>query len=150
MFTYPARYERADDGVTVTFPDFPEAVTCGGDESEAYAMAAEALMLAVGERLRNREAIPEPDPAPADALIALPSLLALKAGLWQAMRAHGVSIAELARRLEMQPLQVRRLLDPDHASRAELIDRALAELGSKATVGVTDASALKHPEAADV
>ena len=43
-FVYHARFEPGDErGIVVTFPDVPEAITEGGDETEARAMAEEAL-----------------------------------------------------------------------------------------------------------
>jgi len=47
-FAYRARFEPGDRrGVVVSFPDVPEAITEGRDESEAYTQAEEALGLAL-------------------------------------------------------------------------------------------------------
>lgn len=45
------------------------------------------------------------------------------------MRRQDVSKAELARRLGVTEAVVRRLVDPDHASRIERVQSALATLG---------------------
>lgn len=44
-FIFPALFEYADDGITVTFPDLPGCITCGNSDEEAYTMAKEALAL---------------------------------------------------------------------------------------------------------
>ena len=56
---YPARLTReAEGGFTVTFRDLGEAITHGGSEQEAKAMAAEVLELAMSERMDRGEDIP--------------------------------------------------------------------------------------------
>jgi antitoxin HicB len=65
--------------------------------------------------------------------------IAAKAALWLALREQGVSLNELARRLgHASTLQARRLLDPRHPSRLELIDAALAALGKRLVVEPAD------------
>ena len=44
---YPCRLTAEDDGTfTVSFPDVPEALTCGGTRGEARALAHEAFSVA--------------------------------------------------------------------------------------------------------
>ena len=52
------------------------------------------------------------------------------------MRAQGITRTELARRLGLQENAVRRLLDLDHRSHIDQIDRALAALGQRLEVRV--------------
>lgn len=56
------------------------------------------------------------------------------------MREAKVSKAELCRRLGWNMPQVARLLDLRHASRLDLVDRALAALGKRPEVTVRDAA----------
>ena len=44
-YIYPALFDYADDGITVTFPDLPGCITCGQHDEEAFFMAKEALAL---------------------------------------------------------------------------------------------------------
>ena len=39
-------------GYSVSFPDVPEALTCGDDRGEALAMAEDALTVALGSYMR--------------------------------------------------------------------------------------------------
>lgn len=43
--TYNAIFSYDTDGITVTFPDLPECITCGFSREEAIRMATEALEL---------------------------------------------------------------------------------------------------------
>ena len=58
-------------------------------------------------------------------------LVAVKLALYEAMRAQGITKTELARRLGLQENAVRRLLDLDHRSHLDQLDRALAALGRR-------------------
>lgn len=70
----------------------------------------------------------------------MPLWLASKLALYLAMREQEVSNSELARRLRVHERVVRRMLDPEHATKAEKIQAALAALGKQLTVEVRDAA----------
>ncbi|WP_342549367.1 type II toxin-antitoxin system HicB family antitoxin [Paenibacillus sp. FSL P2-0089] len=44
-YEYYAKFDYADDGITVTFPELPGYITCGHNTEEATQMAKEALVL---------------------------------------------------------------------------------------------------------
>lgn len=57
---YPAVFHKAEEGgYWVTFPDLPECITEGDNMEESYQMAVEALGLALTERMKDKEDIPE-------------------------------------------------------------------------------------------
>jgi antitoxin HicB len=56
------------------------------------------------------------------------------------MRDQAVNNSELARRLGLHERVVRRMLDPEHATKAEKIQAALAALGKQMTVEIQDAA----------
>ncbi|MCD7885861.1 MAG: type II toxin-antitoxin system HicB family antitoxin [Lachnospiraceae bacterium] len=57
---YPALFHAAEEGgYWVTFPDIPECITEGDDMEEAYSMAVDALGLALTERMKEKDTIPE-------------------------------------------------------------------------------------------
>ena len=64
----------------------------------------------------------------------------LQLALYLAMRDQRVNNSELARRLGVHERVVRRMLDPQHATKAEKIQAALAVLGKQMTVEVRDAA----------
>lgn len=52
--TYIAVFEFADDGINITFPDVPNAISCAYNYNEAVEMAKEALELTLhGEKITS-------------------------------------------------------------------------------------------------
>jgi len=141
-FDYPIEIEplASEDGggLLVRFPDW-HSVTDGDDLAEALGAAVDCLEEMIANRINRREGIPRPSPARGRRTISPGGQVAAKAALWLALTEQGVSLNELARRLgHDSTLQVRRLLDPRHASRPELIDAALAALGKRLVVELAD------------
>ena len=68
----------------------------------------------------------------------LPPLVLAKLALYEAMRVQRITRTELARRLGLQENPVRRLLDLDHRSHIDQVDRALAALGKRLEVRVLE------------
>jgi len=139
-YVYKAKLESdPDDGILVTFPDVPEAITHGRDRKEALASAAEALGLALRGYLADGLPLPL---AKAKGLedVAVPADDAMKLALIEAFNASGWSKSELARRLGKNETEARRLLDPDHPSKFAIMQAALSELGKTIVVSVRDAA----------
>lgn len=61
MLTYPVRLTPEEDGgVTLTFPDIPEASVSGASEEEVFAHALAELEKALAEHVVDGRAIPAP------------------------------------------------------------------------------------------
>lgn len=142
LFSYPAKFTAGSDGrVLVKFVDLPRVATDGKDEPEAMEEAMDALGSDLSIRLSRREEIPTPSRAKrGQRQVPVPLWLAPKLALYLAMRDQRVSNSELARRLGLHERVVRRMLDPEHATKAEKIQAALAVLGKQMTVVVHDAA----------
>jgi antitoxin HicB len=143
-FEYPAAIKVDEAGFhLVTFPDLPEAATDGKNLAEALVEAADCLGEALAGRIVDRETVPSPStPRRGHYLIALEETLALKIALNQALAERGVTIAELARRLDCDHKEARRLLDPRAASKVPRLTEALAALDYGVRVEFYDAT--KH------
>lgn len=129
-FVYPAQLTKEPDGVTVSFRDLPEAVTCGKDFREALGEAPDCLEEAVATRINHGMDIPAPSEFMAgEVAISVPTQTAAKAALYLALREAGITKVALAEAMGCSEVQVRRLLDPRHNSRIEAIEQALAVLG---------------------
>jgi antitoxin HicB len=141
-FAYPARFTPGSDGrILVEFIDLPHVATDGKDDREAMEEAMDALGSDLSIRLSRREEIPAPSGAKRrQRLVPVPLWLAPKLALYLAMRDQQVNNSELARRLRVHERVIRRMLDPEHASKAEKIQAALAALGKQMTVEVRDAA----------
>lgn len=139
---YPATFRRDEDGrILVRFPDLPGAVTDGADRREALQEAIDCLGSYISVSMHRREAIPTASAAKArQTLVPVPLWIAPKFALYQEMRMQEVSNRELARRLGVTEAVVRRMLNPDHASKPGKIELALAALNKRVELSVADAA----------
>jgi antitoxin HicB len=137
-FVYPAGLIAAPEGgYTVSFRDLPEAITEGDSLEEALEEAVGALQAALEGRIMDELDLPQPSrPRRGEHLISAPIQTALKAALALEMRRAGITRVELARRLELDEKEVRRMLDPYHPSKADRLERALAVLGKRVELRV--------------
>jgi antitoxin HicB len=143
---YPVRLERDDNGtVLVSFPDFPEAHTCGDTEAEALARAEDALATVVDAYIKDRRDLPLPSALVTRHRVAMPALVETKVALYQIMRREKVNKSELARRLDVHLPQVDRLLAVRHGSKRNQLEAAFRVLGKRLVVGVEDAAPLPRP-----
>ena len=62
MLTYKAAYQFTDDGVHAHVLDFPSAISCGSDLTEARRMLSSALLELAEYAIECGEPLPRPDP----------------------------------------------------------------------------------------
>ncbi len=141
-FNYPAEIQRDEDGrFVVAFPDFGWGATDGATREEALAEAKDLLRELIATTIREGEQLPAPSRATARRPVVVPPVqVALKAALYAAYRQAGISQRQLARDLDVAEGTVRRMLNPDHPTKAATIDDALRRLGKRITVTVIDAA----------
>lgn len=130
MFRYPAIFAKDGRNILVTFPDIPEAITFGENESEALAKAIEALETGLSFYVDSRKPLPRPSKAKRGQKLVSPSALeSAKLGIYQAMMDQGIKKTELARRLGWHMPQIDRLFDLKHSSKFDQIESAANALG---------------------
>jgi antitoxin HicB len=141
-FTYRATFRKDKEGrVLVLFPDFPRSATDGADAAEAMAQAADCLGSSVAFALAYKEDIPRPTaPRRGQKIVPVPLWIAPKLALYWRMRELGLNNSQLARKLGVRETVVRRMLDPNHATRSERLQRVLELLGQKVVLAVEDAA----------
>lgn len=132
-WNYAVALERDDEGsVLATVPDLPEVVTFGDDEQDALARVVDAIETALASYIADRKDVPAPGAHDDLHHHASPSLLAvMKIELYQAMRAKGWRKADLARALNVDPRQVDRLFDLNHATPVRQLEAAVAACGMR-------------------
>jgi antitoxin HicB len=130
-FNDPAEIERNEDGrFVVTFPDFGWGATDGATRNEALTEAKDLLRELIATTVREGYALPEPSRASKRRPLIVPPLqITLKAAFYEAYRQTGISQRRLARDLVVAESEVRRMLNPDHATKSGTIDAALRRLG---------------------
>ena len=85
---------------------------------------------ALAARIVKDEEIPSPSRLrPSQHLVAPDATMALKAALYSALRARKMTVADLARRLDIDNRKAARLIDPRAASRLTSLEAALSALG---------------------
>lgn len=143
QFVYPARFtpDAQDGGFVVTFVDFPEAITQGETIEEALQEAADCLE----EAMANRIVVGLPIPPPSrmkrgQYAVPVAAQTAAKAALYIALQEVRITKAELAKRLQCDEKEVRRLLDPRHPSKLPRLEAALAAVGHRLIVSLQSAA----------
>jgi antitoxin HicB len=140
MLEYRITLTPDDNGTfLVTVPQLPVVVTFGETEEAARRHAVDAIETALASMIQDGEDIPRPD-GRRGPKVRLPLLTSLKVHLYWAIRAAGISRAELARRLDWNRESVDRLFRLDHRSRIEQIEAAFACLGRKVDLDIRAAA----------
>ena len=136
-YAYPVALSTDDDGrVVAILPDFDGAATDGANRDEALAEAADCLEEAIAGCMARREDIPSTSAARGRPVVTPGAVISAKAALYTAMRAEGVSNSALARTLGCAEGEVRRMLDPRHATKIGRLEEGLAALGKRLVVEV--------------
>ena len=139
---YPVSLEPDDNGtILVTFPDIPEAITCGADEVDALTHAEDALVTAVSIYIQDRRDVPNPSAPAGRKTVSLSLLGELKLALYRAVRAKGWRKADLARALGVDAKIVDRLLDLRHSSTVVQLEAGLAACGCRAEIETRELAA---------
>lgn len=143
-YVYRALFEPGDrrGNVVVSFPDVPEAITQGRGKADARAMAEEALGLVLLDYLERGKPLPKPRAKSRNLIdVAVAPDVAAKLAVLEAFAAAGISKSELARRIDKDEKEVRRILDPRHPTKLPALTAALRALGKRLVVGVIGAEA---------
>ncbi len=135
---YPARVKKGKDGFyLVTFRDVKEAGTDDRDLKKALLAASDALSAALAGYIKDERELPlSSSPRKGEILIHVDATLSAKVALRQLLEDRNMTNADLCRLLKADKTEVRRLLDPDHPSKLDRLDRALRALGSRVIVDI--------------
>ena len=129
---YPAVIRQDPEGKdwVVRFPDLDGALTGGATREEALEEASDCLASWLAFALAERNSVPEPSAVKrGQVAISVPLWIAPKIALYTAMREQEISNTDLARRLGVRETVIRRMLDPDHATKSIKIEAALRATG---------------------
>lgn len=141
MRGYPVDLTPDDNGtMLVTCPDLPEVTSFGVDEADALARARHAIEEALASRINSAESLPLPGPAHGRPIASLSAPFAAKLELHLALRAAGLPLLELARRLNRPSSDVERLLKVNYPSALDDLEAAFLALGKQLAIDVRDAA----------
>lgn len=138
MLRFPADISPDGRGFAVSFPDIPEALTCGYTLESACEMAADALATAMSFYFEDWRQVPRPSGAtPSQYLIDLPASVSVKVLLLNEMLAQGVTHAELAQRMGIHEHEVQRIASLRHATGLDTVEAAFRVLGKRLEITVS-------------
>lgn len=136
MSNYPLTLETCDGQVIARCPDLPELFAVGDDEGDAITEACDALEECIAGRIKDREEVPRPSPAKGRPVATVDSLIAAKVLLHNELLAQEVRHVKLSAELNVDPKDIRRLVDVRHRSHIGQIDRALRKLGKRLDIRI--------------
>ena len=125
---------QREGGFTVTFHDIPEAVTEGDDREAAVFNAAEALTLALEQRIVDGEPLPQATKVKAGIWIEPGASVQAAALVRSAREGQGKTLADLARALDTSWPSAQRLESPAANPTLRQLERAAAALGKRLVV----------------
>ncbi|HZY68356.1 MAG TPA: type II toxin-antitoxin system HicB family antitoxin, partial [Devosia sp.] len=102
---------------------------------EALTNAVDALEVALLGRMKDGAAIP-PSSAVASDVVYVSAHAAAKLALYVAFKDSGLSQSALARKIGKDEAEVRRMLDPHHATKLPPLEDALLALGKRLVIEV--------------
>lgn len=135
---YPAKFEKEENGYTVTFRNIPEAITCGEDMEQAMEMAEDVLLSCIEIYFDADRQFPLADAElqPNEDWVHLDDSVYAKVLLNNELIKAGVSKAELSRLAGIRPPEIQRVLAPRHTTKIDTISKAISALGKKLTLSV--------------
>ena len=136
-FTYPIELtEQPEGGYLVLFPDLPEAITQSESKEDAIEEAVDCLEEAIANRIDMKLEIPHASKAKKNQLsVSLPATLSAKTALYLTVKKEKLTNTSLAKKLNCDEKEIRRLLDPHFKSKIPRIEQVLHQLGQKLEIG---------------
>jgi len=132
---YGVAVTHEDDDFVVSVRDLPEVVTSGDTLDEALALAADAIEVSVAGRIDDGMELPDPSPIQeGEHAIALPAPLAAKVAIYAAWKRSGLKKVELAKALNRNEAEVRRILDPRYGTKLDQLAEAAKALGGRLVI----------------
>ena len=137
-YTFPCNIEGNEDdgdGFVAIFPDLEGAVTGGFTFKEAIIMAEDCLVVSLASYVDRQKELPAPSAwVKGQELLTVQPLIATQLELYNAMREQGLSISDLAQRLNLPDADAKRLLSLDYKTSINEVMAALESLGCKPAV----------------
>lgn len=131
-FNYPVDLLTEDDGVTVTFPDIPECITCGDTIDEALFHAKDALETVLFEMYIDEDKLL---PVPSELkqgqyIVTLDMQGCLKLHLYATMKQQNVKLAYIAKELNLPWNNAKRMLTRHYNAKMDKYEAAFRVLGT--------------------
>jgi antitoxin HicB len=119
-----------------SFPDIPEALTCGKTYQDALLQAQDALLTAFEFYFEDQRSVPLPSPAQGRDTVNVPASVWVKVLVLNTMLEQRISQAELAKRMGTRKQEMQRVINLGHNTKIDTLNRALEVMGKRLQVSV--------------
>ncbi|MBP3194338.1 MAG: type II toxin-antitoxin system HicB family antitoxin [Cardiobacteriaceae bacterium] len=134
---YFAKMEKDTDGITVSFRDIPEAITCGQTLEEAKFMAEDALLTAIEFYFEDNKFIPSPSqPHEGEIAVYFPDGAYSKVLLHNALLEKNISEVQLANAIGASSFEIQGILDVRQLTKIDVVGKALNAIGKNLCMSV--------------
>lgn len=138
---YLANFEPETGGFNVSFPDIPEALTCGDDFNHAMELAEDALICAIELYFDYDNEFPLSNgylKGDSQEWVHLPDSVYLKVLVNNARLKAGLTKAQLARLTNLTPIVVQSALTVRRYTKMDTLTHILACLGLRFNISVSE------------
>ncbi len=139
MFNYPAtsHFDEESETYEITYRDFDNIHAVAYTEDDIELEASDILHVGLEEFISSKMPIPMPsEPQSGDFIVYLPPISCLKIALHNAMLTTKTKKADLARKMNLNSVQIERLLDINQTSKIDSLEQALYLLGYHIAISV--------------
>ncbi len=128
----------AKDGNTymASFPDIPEALTCGDTIEEALVEAQAALITAFEFYFEDQRPVPMPSAGVSEYAVDVPLSIWVKVLLLNTMLEQKITQTELAARMGTRKQELQRITNLHHATKIDTLDSAMAAMGKRLVISM--------------
>lgn len=134
-WTYGVAINQDGADYVASVRDLPEVVTSGASLSGAIDLVSDAIEVAVAGRMQDEMDLHRPtELRKGEHGVPLPAQVAAKASIYSAWKDAHMTKAELARRLQRNEVEVRRILNPRHGTKLDQLDEAARALGGRLSI----------------
>jgi predicted RNase H-like HicB family nuclease len=123
-YTFPALFDYADDGISISFPDLPECLSCSETTEEALKDAEEVLGLCLYNREDDNEPIPEPTPL--DKVQCEPNQKTVLIKAWMPLVRNEMETASIKKTLTI-PAWLNKLAEDKQVNYSHVLQAALKD-----------------------
>jgi antitoxin HicB len=133
---YPVVIEKdGDSSYTVSFPDIPEAISCGDTYDDALSEAADALITAFEFYFEDARQIPEPSEITGD-YVPVPTSVWAKVLVLNTMVSQEIKQTEVAKLAGITKQEMQRITDLGHNTKIDKLAAVLEAMGKQLTLTV--------------
>lgn len=133
---YAVDIVHEDGEYVVSFPDIPEALTCGDTLEEAKQEALNALVTAFEFYFEDQRAIPMPSQHDDMEYVEVPLSVWAKVLTLNTMLEQNLTQTELAHKMGTRKQEIQRIISLEHTTKIDRLHAAMAAMGKHFSLSI--------------